>query len=68
MKFRIHNETSFSAKMVLLFGLLSLAVPERKKGIEQFVKNILGKDSAKIGEIPVSRIAGQAHFQSGLNH
>ncbi len=67
MKLRIHNETSFSAKMVLLFALLSLAMPERKRGLELFVKNLLGRDSAKIGEIPVSRIAGQAHFQSSFN-
>lgn len=67
MKLRFHNEASFSAKMVLLFALVLLAVPERRKSIELFVKNLSGSDTTSMGQAPVSRIAGQAHFQSSFN-
>ena len=67
MKPRIHNETSFSAKMVVLFALIILAMPSRRKGLESLVKSLIGKDSSQIGQIPVTRIAGQAHFRSSFN-
>lgn len=67
MKFIIHKEAYFTSKMVLLFALVLLAVPERRKSIEMFVKNLSGSDTTSIGQTPVTRIAGQAHFQSSFN-
>jgi hypothetical protein len=67
MKFSIQHETSFSAKMVLLFALVFVAMPERRKGLELYVKGIFKVDSSRIGQIPASRLASQAHFQSSFN-
>lgn len=67
MKLSIQNETSFSAKMVLLFALVFLAMPERRKGLELYVKAIFKSDSSGIGQIPSTRLASQAHFQSSFN-
>jgi hypothetical protein len=67
MKLIIHKEASFTSKMVLLFALVLLAVPERRKSIEMFVKNLSGSDTTSMGQAPVTRIAGQAHFQSSFN-
>lgn len=67
MRSAVHNETSFSAKMVLLFALILLGVPARRKNLESFVKNLKGKDSTKMGQVPVAPVSGQAHFQSPFN-
>jgi hypothetical protein len=67
MRSGIHNETSFSAKMVLLCALILLAVPARRKSLEVMVKNLIGKDSTRMGQVPVTRISSQAHFQSPFN-
>lgn len=68
MKVRTHPETCFSAKMVLLFALVALAMPDRRKSLEMVVKNLLKTDTAGLGQIPSVRIAGQAHFHSSFNH
>jgi hypothetical protein len=67
MKLIIHKEASFTGKMVLLFALVLLAVPERRNSIAMFVKNLSGSDTTRLGQAPVTRIAGQAHFQSSFN-
>jgi hypothetical protein len=67
MKVRMHSETYFSAKMALLFALVFLGMPGRRKGLELFVKSMVQSDSSRLGQIPVSRMSGQAHFQSAFN-
>jgi hypothetical protein len=67
MKFRIHNETSFFSKMVLLFALLLLGMPERKKSLELLVNNLIGKEHSKMGQIPISHLSGHSRFQSSFN-
>ncbi len=67
MKVRTHNETYFSAKMALLFALVFLGMPGRRKGLELFVKSMFQSGSSRLGQIPASRMVRQAHFQSAFN-
>jgi isopentenyl diphosphate isomerase/L-lactate dehydrogenase-like FMN-dependent dehydrogenase len=67
MNGRFQAETSFSAKMVLLFALVFLAMPSRRKGLELYVKGIFKTDTSTMGQIPATRIATSNHFQSSFN-
>jgi len=66
MNIRMHSETSFTAKMVLLFILVFLAMPDRRKGLELYVKGTFKRDTS-VSQLPSSRLASQAHFQSSFN-
>ena len=62
MKAGIQQETNFTAKMVLLFALVFLALPSRRKGLELYVKGVFKKDTSSISQIPSASLASQAHF------
>jgi len=63
----MHGETSFTAKMVLLFALVFMAMPGRRKGLEHYIKGMFKTDSSAMNQHPSSRLASQAHFQSSFN-
>lgn len=67
MKVRVQNETSFSAKMVLLFALVFLATPGSRRSLEFYIKVILKADTSAMGQIPSTRLGSQHHFQSTFN-
>ena len=54
--------------MVLLFALLLLGMPERKKSLEVLVRNLVRKQPISMGQIPVSTLTDKARFQSSFNH
>jgi len=66
MKARIYSDSSFFAKMVLLFALVFLGHPSKRKGLEAYLKGFLSKDTATIGQIPTAKVASAAHIQSSL--
>lgn len=58
MKSKPLTDSSFFAKMLLLFALVFLAHAEKRKGLEGLLKNIFQKDSVKqVGHIQTSKMA-----------
>jgi hypothetical protein len=68
MKARTYSDSSFFAKMVLLFALVFLGHPTQRKGIELYLNSFLSGDSATMGNIPAVKIATSANIQSSLSH
>jgi hypothetical protein len=62
MKARTYTDSSFFAKMVLLLALVYMGHPEKRKGLEAYVKSIFAKDSATIGQVPSAKVAATTHL------
>jgi len=62
MKARTYTDSSFLAKMVLLLALVYMGHPEKRKGLEAYVKSIFAKDTATIGQIPSAKVAATAQM------
>lgn len=62
MKARTHTNSSFFAKIVLLLALVYLGHPEKRKGLEAYVKSIFAIDSTTIGQVPSAKMAATAHL------
>lgn len=57
MKSKPLTDSSFFAKMLLLFALVFLAHPGKRKGLEGMLKNIFHMDSVhQVGQIHSSKV------------
>jgi hypothetical protein len=48
--------------MVLLFALVYLGHPEKRKGLDSYMKSIFSKDTNTFGQIPSAKVAPTAHL------
>ncbi len=62
----MYSDSSFFAKMVLLFALVFLGHPAKRKGLESYVKGFFNRDSSAIIRIPSARMASSANIQSSI--
>jgi small basic protein len=62
MKARTYTDSSFFAKMVLLFALVYLGHPEKRKGLDSYMKSIFSKDTNTFGQIPSAKVAPTTHL------
>jgi|GEM_PF-3584090 len=69
MKARPYSDSSFFAKMVLLFALVFMGHPQKRKGLETFVKNFFLRDSiSAVGQVPAAKIATSRVLPATLPH
>jgi len=66
MKTRNTSESSFFAKMLLLFALVFMGHHEKRKGLEDFFMGAFSSDSAKVGQIQTTRLLTSGNIQSSM--
>jgi hypothetical protein len=68
MKVKDYSDTSFFAKMVLLFALVFVGQPSKRKAVETYLQGFLHQDTSTMGQVPASKVATSLPLQSSLSH
>ena len=66
MKAKSYSETSFLAKMLLLFALVFMGHPAKRKGLEKYLSSIFRPDSSIVGQVQGTKIVNTSQLQSAL--
>ena len=59
-------ETSFFAKMLLLFALVFLGHPDKRKGLEAYLNDFFHRDTIHVGQIPYAKLINTNQIQSSI--
>jgi len=66
MKMKSYPEASFFAKMLLLFALVFMGHPEKRKDLALYLNRIFHYDLVTIGQVPTSRLISTTQLQSSI--
>jgi hypothetical protein len=66
MKIKSYPETSFFAKMLLLFALVFMGQPEKRKDLAVYLNGIFHYDSAALGQIQTAKLINTSQLQSSI--
>jgi len=66
MKIKSYPESSFFAKMLLLFALVFMGHPEKRKDLSGYLNGIFHYDSIFVGQVPSTRLISTTHLQSSI--
>jgi hypothetical protein len=67
MKSAPTKDSSFLAKMVLLFALVFLAHPERKRGLETYVNRVIAGFQAQNSRVATPAVSPTAQIQPAFS-
>ena len=67
MKDKSMTDSSFFAKMLLLFALVFLGHPQKRKGLEVFIMTFASPDSISVGQIQSAKIATSQMLPASLS-
>jgi len=68
MKVKDYSDTSFLAKMVLLFVLVFVGQPSKRKAVETYLRGFLHQDTSTMGQVPTTKIATSLPLQSSISN